>query len=248
MSNLDETVLKGKTILVVDDEVDLRDIVASELEYMGAKIFQAPNVEAAREILKLSEVDLIVSDIRMPGGTGIDLLKFVKSKNVNVPPMILITGFADITTEDAFNNGAEALLSKPFKLDELIQTAARLTAPVENRFKMPHVPSKTFVWSFEDTLPHLISMKECSIGRGGLALVIDLQTPKSELGEVIKFQLKFKDLTLEGTGLCRWWKLKEPANKAILGLEFLHLSGPTLDYLLNRWKAETIVAFIPALS
>ena len=48
---MEEEVLKGKTLLVVDDETDLRDIVASELEFMGAKVFQAENISNAQKVL-----------------------------------------------------------------------------------------------------------------------------------------------------------------------------------------------------
>ena len=131
---MDQFELSHKKILIVDDEVDLREIVASELEFAGATIFQAENVSHAQEILNHQKVDLIVSDIRMPGGTGIDLLKFIKSKDVESPPIILITGFADITLEDAYHLGAEALISKPFKLEELIKLCSCLIKEASIRF------------------------------------------------------------------------------------------------------------------
>src|SRR5665647_59379 len=139
-SLMDEQSLKGKTILVVDDEVDLRDIVASEFEYMGAVVHQAENIAVAQKLLNAQNVDLVVSDIRMPGGTGIDLLAFIKNRDVFDPPIILITGFADITTEEAFNKGAEALLNKPFKLDDLIKLAVKYTSPLEERFNEAEAP------------------------------------------------------------------------------------------------------------
>ncbi len=63
---------------------------------MGANVSQAGNIMAADGILKQKQIDLIISDIRMPGGTGVDLLKTVKARNILNPPVILITGFADI--------------------------------------------------------------------------------------------------------------------------------------------------------
>lgn len=244
---MDETILSGKTLLVVDDEVDLREIVASELEFMGARVFQAENVTTAQNILNKNQIDLIVSDIRMPGGTGIDLLKYVKSRNVQVPPVILITGFADITVEDAFDKGAEALISKPFKLEDLIKNTVKLTEPAEKRFTGEESFNRQLDIQFSEMLETKINSKECSIGRGGLAITVDSNGSKCELGEVLKFDLKFKDTELKGTAVCRWWKPADEANKATVGLEFVQLSEPTLKYFLNYWKKHFLVPFIPSL-
>lgn len=245
---MDELVLKNKTLLVVDDEVDLREIVSSELEFMGAKVFQAENVSVAKSIMDSQKIDLIVSDIRMPGGTGIDLLNYIKSKSINVPPIILITGFADITVEDAFNQGAEALLSKPFKLEELIQIAIKLTSPAQERYSSSdNRPNKNIDYFFQDGLTNKISANECAIGRGGIALTVDTTSFKWDTGDLINFKLKFNDVELLGTAICRWWKPQEHANKATFGLEFVQLSDTTFDYFQGYWKNHSIIPFIPSL-
>lgn len=245
---MDDLVLKGKTLLVVDDEADLREIVSSELEYMGAKVFQAENVSAAKAIMNGQKIDLIVSDIRMPGGTGIDLLNYIKNKNIDVPPIILITGFADITIENAFNQGAEALLSKPFKLEELIQIASKLTAPPEQRYTVANKrPVKDLSFLFDEGLKSKINAHECAIGRGGIAVTVDTVSFKWDTGDVLNFNLKFKDVELLGTAICRWWKPQDQAQKATLGLEFVQLSDHTLDYFRNYWDQHNIVPFIPSL-
>lgn len=244
---MDEDILKGHTILVVDDETDLRDIVASELEFMGAKIFQAPNVETAQNILSKNSVDLVVSDIRMPGASGIDLLKYVKSRDVNVPPMILITGFADITTEDAFGNGAEALLSKPFKLEELVQTAHKLVMPVRERFRELATPHRTVSFIFPEALKAKLDRGDCAIGRGGLSMMMDMNSKRMDLNQVMKFQLQFTDVTLEGMAICRWWKVLEQSNRTVMGLEFVYLNDSTLNYCLKFWESGPIIPFIPIL-
>src|SRR5690606_8059363 len=112
--------LKEKTLLVVDDEADLREIISMELEYFGATVYQAESVSKALEVLNNHSIDLIISDIRMPGSTGVDLLKTVREQNVSLPAIILITGFADLDISEAFALGAEALVHKPFNIDELL--------------------------------------------------------------------------------------------------------------------------------
>jgi CheY-like chemotaxis protein len=243
---MDSLVLNGKTLLVVDDEADLREIVASELEFMGAKVFQAENVSAAKMLLQSENIDLIVSDIRMPGGTGVDLLSFVKNENINVPPIILITGFADISIEDALNLGAEALLSKPFKLETLIQMAIKFTSSEEERYqRIPKRATKDLSFYFEESLTQKLKDHELSIGRGGIALTVDTMSFKWDTGDVLKFNLKFKDEEFLGTAICRWWKQQEQSNKATFGLEFVQLSDETLKYFHDFWNQHKIIPFIP---
>lgn len=246
---MDEEILKGKTLLVVDDEADLREIVSSELEFMGAKVFQAENVSVAKSILNAHKIDLIVSDIRMPGGTGIDLLNFIKAKSKDVPPIILITGFADISTEDAFNQGAEALLSKPFKLEELIQMAIKLTSPTFERYVHPVASiNNELEFLFNDILNRKIESHECAIGRGGITLKVDTtKANKWDSGDLLNFNLRFQDVDLQGTAICRWWKSQENSSKATFGLEFVQLSDETYDFFNHYWQGHTIIPFIPSL-
>ena len=238
--NMEEEVLKGKTLLVVDDEVDLRDIVSSELEFMGAHVFQAENVAAAQKILATHKIDLIVSDIRMPGGTGIDLLDGVKRHNVNVPPVILITGFADITTEDAFNKGAEALLNKPFKLDDLIRMVVRYTSPYSNRFSEEGGAKKRIEPSLTDG--------DLKVGRGGIAVKLDTNGKKFEIGEVVSFDFVYDDQTYKGEGVCRWFRpTDQGARQATMGLEFVNLTHETLDHFKAIHEDQKTISYIPSL-
>jgi CheY-like chemotaxis protein len=122
---MSEKLFLSKTILVVDDELDLREIIASEFEYLGAKVYLANGVLAAKDILSLEKIDLIISDIRMPGGSGIDLLDYVKNQSMFKTSVILISGFADICFEEALSKGVDGYISKPFQLDEIIVTAQK---------------------------------------------------------------------------------------------------------------------------
>jgi CheY-like chemotaxis protein len=235
---MDEELLKDKVILVVDDETDLRDIVASELEFMGAKVFQAENISTAQKIINQEKIELIVSDIRMPGGTGIDLLDSLKSKDVSNPPVILITGFADITVEDAYNKGAEALVNKPFKLDDLIKQVIRYASPFEERFKEEVVVQKSI--SFASEVPKV------KFGRGGFSIEISIEGRRFDVGEAVDFNFKYENKTFQGTGVCRWLKvLDHQTHRALLGLEFMNLSGSTLQQFKQIYDSNKFVPYIP---
>jgi CheY-like chemotaxis protein len=242
---MDDSILRGKNVLVVDDEVDLREIVASELDFMGSVVDQAGNISAADAILKKKKIDLIISDIRMPGGTGVDLLKTVKARNILNPPVILITGFADITPEEAYAEGAEALLSKPFQLDDLIQVSARLLRPLETRFSEgPASGNKKLV--YESILP-VKQTPHFELGRGGFYVRTE-NTQKYEIGETISVSLKFPDCHIVGVGIPRWSKVSETDSKLCIGVELLRIEDSCKDYLMNHWRTTPGLAFIPKSS
>jgi CheY-like chemotaxis protein len=235
---MEEELLKGKVLLVVDDEEDLREIVASELEYMGAKVIQAENIANAQEVLNHTNIDLIISDIRMPGGTGVDLLDVIKLKRVDCPPVILITGFADITVEDAFNKGAEALINKPFKLDDLIKMVVRYTSPFSERFNEEGEAKK---------IVHAVDSEKIKFGRGGVAMEITTNGLRYEVGDLVNFDFEYKDQHYQGSGICRWFKsVDNSLTEAIIGLEFMSLNKTTLQNFQNLNNGKKIVPYIPA--
>jgi CheY-like chemotaxis protein len=234
---MDEEILKGKTLLVVDDESDLRDIVASELEFMGANVYQAENITVAQEILAAHPIDLIVSDIRMPGGTGIDLLRIVKEKNVSAP-VILITGFADITLEEAFDKGAEALIHKPFKLDDLIKMVVRYTSPFRERFNEA-------IFAKKQIKP--LAADEIKFGRGGLVLPVETQGKRIDVGEALDFDFEYHDQKFSGQGICRWLHTDPQAGKAVVGLEFMNLDQDSLANFGDLFEGKKVVPYIPSV-
>lgn len=107
-----------KYILVVDDEPDLRSVYVEELQYNGFKCLEADGGFRAIEMFKQYPISLIVSDMRMPHGSGIDVLKFAGFK----VPVIIISGFSDISPEDAMRMGAAKLFNKPMHLDEFVSS------------------------------------------------------------------------------------------------------------------------------
>jgi len=120
-----ENLFLGKSILVVDDEIDLREIIASEFQYLGADVFVASSILVAQDILKDQKIDLVISDIRMPGGSGVELLDFVKKIPNSKTAMILISGFADFSIQEALIKGVDGYISKPFQLDDIISSASK---------------------------------------------------------------------------------------------------------------------------
>jgi DNA-binding NtrC family response regulator len=111
--------LPGVKILVVDDEPDLRDVISSRFTLEGCEVTLAENGQAAIDAMKVKRFDAVVTDIRMPGGNGVELLDAIKELG-DQAAVILISGFTDLEPQDALARGAKALLIKPFDLDDII--------------------------------------------------------------------------------------------------------------------------------
>ena len=108
-----------KTVLVVDDEPDLTEIISFPLDQLGLKAIRAHSgTEAWKIFEEHKNIDLVISDVRMPSGSGIELLKKIRLQNAHIP-VILMSGFADVMEDEAKNLGASVLLQKPMELSEI---------------------------------------------------------------------------------------------------------------------------------
>ncbi|MDX9896404.1 sigma-54-dependent transcriptional regulator [Desulfofustis limnaeus] len=116
-----------RTILVVDDEQSMRDFLKIFLSKEGYRVLVAENGDAALAVLAEHPVDLVVSDIRMPGMSGLELLEAIKEKSPDLP-MVMITAFASPNDAvQAMKNGAYDYISKPFNVDEIKTVIAAAT-------------------------------------------------------------------------------------------------------------------------
>lgn len=107
------------TVLLVDDESEL--LLASRfiMEMKGHRVLCAEGVEQALKLLEREKVDLVISDYRMPHGTGFQLFNEIKRRFVSAPPFILTTGFGGTLAAEAEALGIRVILSKPFEVSEL---------------------------------------------------------------------------------------------------------------------------------
>jgi putative two-component system response regulator len=107
------------TILVVDDEAPVRNLLATWLTGHKYRCVRADSAAAARRCLETESIDLITADIKMPGGSGIDLLRYVMASQPDLP-VLMLTGNRDTESAiSALNAGAFGYLLKPPRQDEL---------------------------------------------------------------------------------------------------------------------------------
>ncbi len=111
----------GKTILIVEDEVDLRRMIAEYLESAGYNILQAGDGKQASDIFTESKPELILSDLRMPVMDGLQFLKYVKELSLDTP-VILMSGYIPTSEEQKGISGlADIYMKKPFSMRLLLQ-------------------------------------------------------------------------------------------------------------------------------
>ncbi|MBD3258562.1 response regulator [candidate division GN15 bacterium] len=107
------------TILVVDDESMMRNLLKKILTRDGYQVLLAESGEDALQILAKEQVDLVISDLKMPGLDGFELLKVVKEEHPGIS-MIMMTAYGDTyTVKDALLLGADEYITKPFKSYEI---------------------------------------------------------------------------------------------------------------------------------
>jgi len=109
----------GARILVVDDEETMLQSLSKLLTLMGFETETADSGEKALDVLRQQTVDVVITDINMPGMSGMELLKRVKKKDPHLP-VIIITGFGiDQARELAEKHNADGFLPKPFKMNDM---------------------------------------------------------------------------------------------------------------------------------
>ncbi len=108
-------------ILIVDDDLSMRQFLKILLDREGYKTTLASTGEEARTLIELSLYDLVLSDLNLPGMSGMDLLRDIQMHSEHDVPVILITGYGTASSAvEAMKNGAADYVLKPFDNDELL--------------------------------------------------------------------------------------------------------------------------------
>ena len=193
---------KPKRILIVDDDPGQRSLLDSFLSSQGFATITVDSGEKALEILREGNIGMMISDVRMPGISGLETLRRARQEHARLP-VLLVTAFADIRDAvDAMRDGALNYLSKPIDLDELlaqVRQATGLTPAAPARFIEDHdLPSNIVAESplmravFRDVSliapseSRVLITGESGVGKEVIADVIHAWSARSG-GPLIKF-------------------------------------------------------------
>jgi DNA-binding NtrC family response regulator len=120
-------------VLVVDDARDTLEILDRNLSSHGYRVFTVPSVAEALRVLESTTIDLVITDLKMPKESGLDLIRHVR-ENLENTEVMMITGYASIGgAVDAVRSGAEDYLAKPFTDEELLAAVERTLDKVRLR-------------------------------------------------------------------------------------------------------------------
>lgn len=116
---------KMYTLLIVDDDDQLRVILENELLDIGYDVSSASDGNEGLEFIQKKKFDLLILDIKMPGINGFQLLRYSKEKHIHTK-VIMLTGFADLHHAiESKRLGADDFLGKPYDLTDLESTIQR---------------------------------------------------------------------------------------------------------------------------
>ncbi|BCO32622.1 sigma-54-dependent Fis family transcriptional regulator [Thiohalobacter sp. COW1] len=112
-------------VLVCEDDAAMRELVASVISRLDVEVVQADSSQHALDFIENNDVALLVTDLKMPGVDGMQLLKFARSHNA-MTQVAIITGYASVESAiDALKSGAFDYIKKPFDNDELFCVVER---------------------------------------------------------------------------------------------------------------------------
>lgn len=124
----DSDLRAGLRVLIVEDEDDIRETLSCAFVQDGYVVETATSTQSAIEALRGSSYDLVISDLVMPGGEAVDLVAAAQL-TATKPPVLIITGVGDeASVREVLARGAAAVLSKPFRLSDLIEQARQVLA------------------------------------------------------------------------------------------------------------------------
>ena len=126
-----------RSILIVDDNDDVRELLLNFLEQDSYRLYSANNGDSALALLNSERIDLLLLDVMMPGISGVELLKKIKSAhfptNPNLPVIMVTARSGSDDIEEAMAAGAHSYIVKPFRGEEIRKQVADVLTLVEER-------------------------------------------------------------------------------------------------------------------
>jgi DNA-binding NtrC family response regulator len=188
-------------LLIVDDDAGQRSLLDSFLSSQGFDTVAVPSGERALEVLRQQKINMMISDVRMPGLTGLETLRLARKEHGSFP-ILLVTAFADVRDAvGAIRDGAVNYLSKPIDLDELLASVRQATglsqhAPLKFDAGKQLPPNIVAASPLMQTLFRDVSLiaasesrvlitGESGVGKEVVADVIHLWSPRNE-GRLVK--------------------------------------------------------------
>jgi len=125
------------TALIIDDEPDIRELLAMTLARMGLDFHTAANLEEARQLLSNYKFDVCLTDMRLPDGNGVEFVRYIVTAQPRLPVAVITAHGNMEAAVDAMKNGAYDFVSKPVDIQQLRQLVVQAVALNANDQKKP---------------------------------------------------------------------------------------------------------------
>lgn len=149
-----------ESIVLVEDDRDLRELLQEELEAEGYQVIACGDAEQGKQLLATQAVDLLISDLRLPGADGLSLLPSLASSD-SPPAVLIITAFGSVQQAvKALQAGADDFLTKPLEMDHFLLTVSRLLDNRKLRHEVQHYRSLMAVEQFNGMIGQSPAMQQ----------------------------------------------------------------------------------------
>lgn len=193
MRELERVHNMGNVILLVDDDPHILEVLEARLSAAGHEALQSSSASSALEVLKRKKVDLVITDVRMPGMGGMELLEALREVCPELP-VILLTAYGTIPDAvRAIKAGAVEYLTKPFDGRQLLRTIDSVlggrsktpgSAEGPEEFWIGNSAAMRELWSLMERVSRtdvsLLVLGESGVGKELVAKFIHKQSPRSQ--------------------------------------------------------------------
>jgi CheY-like chemotaxis protein len=233
-------------ILAVDDDEMMLETLADLFRSFKFDVSVAASGNKAWNLFHEKPFDLIVSDIRMPDGDGIELAKKVKLHYKNKTSILFISGFSESMNEEIYHLGVEGIFAKPFEM-QTVKNAIRtcFLAPEVKWANTLDVGKTLLIEKQAKQIVDLESKGDVLFGRRGFFVSHEFAMPPK--GSYIRFKIGATEesILFEGVGVVKWVQ-GSPRGTIPAGIGIEIVSMPTAASLIYRKRYDDLIPFIPS--
>jgi two-component system response regulator (stage 0 sporulation protein F) len=239
-----------KHILIADDEPDILQILDIIIKKTNTKVSKAETGTQALNIIDRDKtVDLVITDIKMPGLDGIQLLREIKDRNIITPPVIMITGFSNVNVDELYDMGACGYIAKPFDWDDIIKNILDALRD-KPRFHRPHFNEANIKASldlkYDSPYQAIWTDKDLLVGQGGMFVKTNNFFTD---GDLTRFNIEFthgEPKHISGIGEILWQREEKLGNLPVgMGIKFIHLPKEVEEFVEHFITEHGIRAYVP---
>ena len=236
-------------ILVVDDEPLILETVGSLFERFQFQVSLSHSGNEAWNLVETNNYNIILTDVRMPNGDGIELTKKVKARNGNRTSVLFMSGFSDILNEEIYHIGAEGKFTKPFDTIAVRDAIQRCLLAPHIRWAQKF-PAETRMVTIEKSgisIADLETHKAVLFGRGGFFISHAFVPPARGTNIFFSIDIQHpKPITFKGVGIVRWIQTMGKNLTPGLGIEITNMDEPGAK--LYHLLFGNLIPFIPSLA